>query len=264
MRKSNTLALYGKYFSMHIKSSMQYKASFFLTILGQFLVSFEIFIGIYFMFRRFSTVRDFTYQDCLLCFSIVLMSFTLAECFFRGFDGFPSIIGNGEFDRILVRPRGLVFQVLGSRIEFTRIGRLLQAVVMMVYALFTCRIFWTPYRVLVLILMILGGVIVFSSLFLLYASICFFTLDGLEIFNILTDGSREFGRYPIAVYGKRVLLFCTYVVPFALFQYYPLLYLLGYRQEFWYGLLPILACLFVIPCYLFWRVGVRHYKSTGS
>jgi ABC-2 type transport system permease protein len=28
--------------------------------------------------------------------------------------------------------------------------------------------------------------------------------------------------------------------------------------------LPILGCLFLIPCYLLWRCGVRHYKSTGS
>jgi ABC-2 type transport system permease protein len=28
--------------------------------------------------------------------------------------------------------------------------------------------------------------------------------------------------------------------------------------------LPLAGLLFVIPCRLFWRFGVRHYKSTGS
>ena len=52
---------------------------------------------------------------------------SLAECFARGFDLFPQMIANGEFDRALVRPRPLVFQVLAAKMEFTRIGRLLQA-----------------------------------------------------------------------------------------------------------------------------------------
>jgi len=258
------MKVYLHYFKMHVKSCMEYRTSFLLTLMGQFLVTFSIFLGTFFMFQRFQSVRGFTYSDCLLCFSIALIAFTLAECLFRGFDLFHHIISNGEFDRMLVRPRGLILQVLGSKIEFTRFGRLLQAIVMLIYALFTCAINWTPYRILVLCLMIFGGVVVYASLFLLRSAICFYTTEGLEIFNILTDGSREFSRYPVSIYGEHVLKFCTYLVPFALFQYYPLLYLLGQREQIWYGLLPIVSCFFAVPCYLCWRVGVKHYKSTGS
>ena len=62
---------------------------------------------------------------------------------------------------------------------------------------------------------------------MVYAALCFFTLDGLEFMNVLTDGAREYGKYPIGIYGKRMLQFCTLIVPYALIQYYPLLYLLG-------------------------------------
>jgi ABC-2 type transport system permease protein len=98
----------------------------------------------------------------------------------------------------------------------------------------------------------------------IYAGICFFTLDGLEFMNVLTDGAKEFGKYPIDIYGKGVLKFCTYLVPYALFQYYPFLYLIGQAKQWWNMLLPILSCFFIIPSYLIWRCGVRHYKSTGS
>ena len=101
---------YFRYFTIHFKSCMQYKISFLLTFLGQFLVCFSVFLGVYFMFLRFSAVKGFTYSDCLLCYAIILMGFSLAECFFRGFDLFQQIIANGEFDRILVRPRSLIFQ----------------------------------------------------------------------------------------------------------------------------------------------------------
>ena len=47
------MSLYWKYFSIHLKSQMQYKVSFFLTALGQFLGSFTAFLGNLCMFSQF-------------------------------------------------------------------------------------------------------------------------------------------------------------------------------------------------------------------
>ncbi|HHY81967.1 MAG TPA: hypothetical protein GX505_04720 [Clostridiales bacterium] len=258
------MKLYLKYASIILKSQMQYKASFFMTALGQFLVSFTAFLGVRFMFARFNAVSGFTFAEVLLCFSIILASFALAECFVRGFDTFPGIISNGEFDRIMVRPRNEILQVLSSRIEFSRLGRLLQALGMFAYALHESNVEWTFDKILTLILMLTGGFFVFAGLFVVYAGLCFFTLEGLEFMNIFTDGAREFGKFPFSIYGESVLKFLTYVIPLALFQYYPFLYLIGKSDNTLYMFLPLLGMLFVIPCLLFWRFGVRHYKSTGS
>ena len=82
--------------------------------------------------------------------------------------------------------------------------------------------------------------------------------------NVLTDGGREFGRYPFSIYGKEVLKFLTYAVPLALFQYYPLLYLIGRETNKLYMVLPLISLLFAFPAYGLWRLGLRNYKSTGS
>jgi ABC-2 type transport system permease protein len=243
---------------------MQYKMSFFLTALGQFLVSFTSLLGIIFMFSRFNEVEGFTLNQVLLCFSVVLMAFSFAEMFARGFDLFPMMIGNGEFDRVLVRPRNEIFQVLAAKMDFARIGRVLQAIVMLIYALPKSGINWDISKVLTLFLMIVCGSIIFAGLFLVYAGFTFFTLEGLEFMNVLTDGGREFGRYPFVIYGDGVLKFLTFVVPLALFQYYPLLYLLDMSDNVLYMFLPLIGTLFLIPSRMFWRFGVRRYKSTGS
>ena len=201
------MRLYLRYFAIHLKCQMQYKTSFFLTALGQFLTSFTAFLSVYFLFDRFHQVEGFAFEEVLLCFSVVLFAFSLAECFARGFDTFPSMIGNGEFDRILVRPRSLVFQVLASKMEFSRFGRLLQAVLMLAFALPRCDVEWTAARIGVLLLMVVCGMALFAGLFVVYASLSFFTLEGLEFMNIFTDGAREFGQYPFSIYGKRVLGF---------------------------------------------------------
>jgi len=258
------MKLYKKYFSIHLKGAMQYKVSFFLTMIAQFFVSFEVFLGVYFMFRRFHSVEGFTYNQVLLCYSVVLFQFYLAEFFFRGFDRFSVMLGNGEFDRILVRPRNAVFQVIVSRMDFVRIGRLLQGFVLLPYAMATAGVEWDFSRLLTLLFMIIGGTLFFAGVFVIGASLSFFTTQGLEVINVFTDGIKEHGKYPLNIYGRRVLQFCTFVVPYSLVQYYPLLYLLGRVESLLYVFLPLLSVWFLLPCYLVWRIGLRHYKSTGS
>ena len=258
------MKLYLKFFSIHLKSQMQYKLSFFLTIAAQFFVSFTALLGVLFIMFRFVEVAGFTYQEVLLCFAIMSMSFSLAECFGRGFDMFPQMIGNGEFDRMLVRPRPIVFQVLASRMELSRIGRMLQSVIVFCYAIPTSGIDWTGDKVFVLVLMIGCGSAVFFGLFIIYAAFSFFTLEGLEFMNLLTNGGCEFGSYPFSIYGEGVLKFLTYVVPLALFQYYPLLYLLERENSITYMLSPLMGLLFLIPAYALWQFGISRYKSTGS
>ncbi|MCM1244936.1 MAG: ABC-2 family transporter protein [Roseburia sp.] len=258
------LHLYLSYVSINIRSMMQYKASFFFAAMGQFLVSFGTFLGVYFMFQRFPEVKGFSYREIVFCFSMVLLEFSIAEMYARGFDSFSGMVRKGEFDRVLVRPRGEILQVLGSKFELTRIGRLSQAVVMFVYGVTLGEIRWSPARIVTVVFMLLGGITLFTGIFFIYAALCFFTLEGLEVINVFTNGAVEYGKYPAGVYGKKMLLFTTFVVPYALVQYYPLLYVLGRTENQLYMFLPLAAVLFLLPCYGFWRFGVRHYKSSGS
>lgn len=258
------MKLYFRYMGILLKGQMQHKASFAMMTVGQFLVSFTTFLGVYFLMDRFHTVNGFSFSEVLLCFAVVLMAFSMAECFFRGFDRFPNLIRTGQLDRILVRPRNEMFQVLTSNLDISRLGRVFQAVLMLGYAIPTSGIHWTTDKILGLILMILGGIAVFTGLFILYAGISFFTLEGLEFMNIFLDGSREFGKYPLSIYGEGVLKICTYVVPIALFQYYPLLYLIGRSDNFGMVFLPLLGFVFILPCYVFFRFGLKKYQSAGS
>ncbi|SHI90219.1 ABC-2 type transport system permease protein [Clostridium cavendishii DSM 21758] len=260
------MKLYLKYFSIHLKSAMQYKTSFFLNSLGQALTSLFSFICMYFLFDRFNNIKGYTFNEVLLCFSTILMAFSLAECFGRGFDNFSSIISNGEFDRIMVRPRSEILQVIGARIEFSRVGRLIQAIIVLIYAVISCEVKWTFLRIVTLIFMILGGMGLFFGLFMIYGALSFFTIEGLEFMNIFTDGGRELAQYPLDIYKKWILNFFTYIVPLALVNYYPLMYILGRVDEtaYLYMLSPLAIILFLIICNFIWKIGVAHYKSTGS
>ena len=144
------MRLFGKYILIMFKSQMQYLTSFWLLSLGQFFVPFSVFAGLYFMFERFGQIEGWNFQEVALCFSIIHMSYAISECFARGFDSFSTLVVNGDFDRLLVRPRSTVLQVLGSKFEFSRVGRLLQSAIILTWALSELTVEWTLLKTMTL------------------------------------------------------------------------------------------------------------------
>ncbi|MGX7108846.1 ABC transporter permease [Facklamia miroungae] len=252
------------YFKLNWQAQWQYPVSMLLLIMGQFLATFVSVLGIYFMLERFHSVQGFSKDEVLLCAGIFTFAAALAEMLARGFDSFPQMIANGEFDRVLTRPQSPLLQVIGSKFEFSRIGRLIQAALLLVFVIERGKMVWSWNKIATLFIMILTASLLFSLLYFLSASLSFFTIQGLEIMNIFTDGGREFGQYPFSIYGKKILKFLTFILPLALVQYYPFLYLVGKSNDWRLALFTFLSLVFAIPVYGVWRFGLYHYQSTGS
>ncbi|MDQ6422297.1 ABC-2 family transporter protein [Paenibacillus sp. LHD-117] len=260
------MRLYFRYLNIHLKSQLQYRASFMLLSVGQFFIPFMVFGGLYFMFERFGELEGWSFFEVTLCFAIIHLSFSLSECFARGFDAFSGLVAGGDFDRLLVRPRSTVAQVLGSKFEFTRIGRLLQSTIVLVWSISNLPQVWSVAKGLTLLFMVLNGVLIFTGIFILAATFCFWTIQAIEVANVFTDGGREMAQYPLTIYEKWVTRFFTFIIPFGCVSYLPLMYLLDKKEgSLLIGMLvPFGGALFLLPCLLVWRFGVRHYRSTGS
>lgn len=257
------MRLYWKFFSIHLKSEMAYPASFFLSCAGRLLVTVNSLLGIIVIMWRFSAIGDYTAGEVLLGFGVVMTAFNLAECFARGFDVFSKIVREGTFDRLVVRPRGLVFQVICQDMRMASLPNIVLGSLVILYGARASGIAWTVPKALVLLSMVACGSLLFFGVFLVYAALCFFTMEGLEFINIFTDGIRTFSQFPFDIYGKGVLFFTTAVMPMAMVQYWPLQYLMGKGRAI-YGMFPVLSLWFLIPCWLAWRLGIRHYASAGS
>lgn len=72
--------------------------------------------------------------------------------------------------------------------------------------------------------------------------------------------------YDVVLIGiyKKMLLFSTFIIPYALIQYHSLLYILEKRSDKIYIFLPLIACFFFIPALMLWKFGVRYYQSSES
>ena len=112
--------------------------------------------------------------------------------------------------------------------------------------------------------MCIASIIVFFSVFLLMASYCFITVQGLEVRNLFTDGGKHIAQYPMGIFKKGVLMFFTFIIPYSLVNYYPLLYFLDKSNNVFYAFCPIIVLFYVIPALISFKIGISKYTSAGS
>ena len=253
-----------KYIGLHLKSEMQYKMSFALSFTAQFLLFFTYYFVIMSLFNKFNGLKDYTLAELLFCFAVIQIGYSMAAFLLIGFDQFDNLIKSGGFDRLLIRPENIYTQIMGSNIPFARLGKVIQSIVILLIAIFMLEVDWTILKALTTILMILGSFSIFAGIIILGASLCFFTIEGLEVRNVFTDGGRETAQYPIDIYPRQFKLFFTFIIPYALVNYYPLLYIIGRSNNYLYSILPLVAIMFIIlPIFIF-NYCLRFYKSSGS
>ena len=263
------LRLYFRYVGVSIRSQMQYRASFLMLSIGQFLLTGIEFVAIWALFDRFGSLESWTLAEVALLYGMANVTFAITDGVARGFDLFARQVRSGEFDRVLLRPRGTAFQVAASEVQLMRIGRLAQGLAVLVWALLSLEIAWDPAKGVLLVAAILGGVGTFLGLFVLQATLAFWTTESLEIVNVVTYGGVETTQYPLEIYKRAFQRFFTFVVPLAFMNFVPALAILGRVEgSGWPAwtpwISPLVGVVFLAISLQVWRFGVRHYRSTGS
>src|SRR5689334_17082942 len=266
----NGLRLYGRYVRASLRSQMQYPGSFLLTSLGAFAATGVDFIAIWALFSRFRQVAGWRFGEVALFYGVIGVSFALADALTRGFDVFgDQFVRTGDFDRVLVRPRSTVLQLLGYELRATRVGRLAQALVVGVIGIRLTSVAWSWTAWATLLFAIAGGVALFSGILVLQATLAFWTVESLEIANTLTYGGVEAAQYPLDLYARWFRNFLIFVVPLGCVSYFPVAAVLGKADRTGVPgpllqLTPASGFIFLGVALWIWRYGVRHYTSTGS
>ncbi|MCI0520999.1 MAG: ABC-2 family transporter protein [Chloroflexi bacterium] len=265
------LRLYGRLIAVQVRSQMQYRASFFLDAAASFMGNIIWFVTLALVMQRFDNIGGWTLGEVAFLYATVDVAFGIMDMLFSGFDPshFSRYIARGGFDQFLLRPVNLTLQVLGSRFMLRRLSRILEGGIVLAVALSLAEVNWTAEKLLYYPLVVLSLVIFFGALFIVGATMSFWTVEAIEVINIFTYGGAEMMAYPMHIYPDWMRGFFTYIVPGIFFNYYPALYFLGKPDPFHLpGYAPFLAPLaagaVLVAALLFWDYGIRHYQSTGT
>lgn len=259
------LRLYGTFIALHLKKLMEYRVDF-LTGAVSFLINQItniVFIGII-----FSQIPDL---DGYLFYEIIFIyGFSLVP---KGIDHLLTdnlwkvawfIVRKGDFDKYLTRPISPLAHVIMEFIQFDALGELLTGIVLVVVASAKLSIRYTAGKIVLMIIAMLFGTLIFTSIKIACSAIAFKIKQSgsiLQIFYMTSD----FARYPVTIYNEIVKNIVTYIIPFAFTAYYPASYILrGNDPVFCIGGTVVLSLVLFGISLIVWQKGISAYESAGS
>ncbi len=252
-----------------LRSQMQYRASFVMETVGTFMITGLDFIMMAVLLTRFDSIAGWSLAEVAFLYGTSTIALSISELVGGAWEDFDEWVVRGSFDRFLIRPLGVSFQMIAVGFPIRRLGRVAQGVIALAFAFGWIRPDWGIERWLFFGVTLASAAALFLAIIVVGATASFWTPQTAEITNIFTYGGQFMTSYPMSIYEEWMRSLFTFVVPLALINYYPALYLLNKPDPFglpgWFPFLsaPVAALALWLAMRL-WRVGVLHYQSVGS
>ncbi|GAA5014747.1 ABC transporter permease [Streptomyces hyderabadensis] len=260
---------YGLIAGMWIRSTMAYRTSFALTTFGNFAMTALDFVAILLMFSRVDALGGWPLPEVAFLYGMSAVSFGLADLAIGSMERLGRRVRDGTLDTLLVRPVPVLAQVAADRFGLRRLGRVVQGLLVLGYALAVVDVDWTAARLLLVPVALLSGAGIFCAVFVAAAAFQFVAQDASEVSNAFTYGGTTMLQYPPAVFALDLVRGATFVVPLAFVNWLPASFVLGrpYPLDLpgWVAFTPpLVAAACCALAGLAWRAGLRSYRSTGS
>jgi ABC-2 type transport system permease protein len=260
---------YRRLLAAQIRSQTQYRMSFVMDLASSAGFALMDLFSVLVLFRVTPALGGFRAAEVFLMAGLAMVGFSIADLTVRNVERLRMYVRTGLLDAVLIRPLGVLPQLIAIDFAPRRIGRLAQSGLALAVGLTVVDIDWTLSRAAMALLAILTGVVLFSGLFVAGATVAFWWIESGELANAFTYGGRDFTLYPVSVYSGWFRRLFAYGFGFAFVSYYPVLVLLGRPDPLgapdfvpWLG--PVVAAVVAAAAGLLWRTGLRHYRSTGS
>ncbi len=255
---------------MSIRGRMQYRVDSLVATLAVFVREATNIVVIYLTLLKFDSINHWNINEMLFLFSILFLTYAIVVALFADLRDFSCMIREGRFDRLIVRPRGILFQLILNNADVLAVcGHGTLGILLFVISAGKVGITWDIPTILYYVSAIIGGVLIQGGIFIIFSALSFYFVETGSIREIFYWNMRKFAGYPISIYNKLIQAIMIYVVPFAFVNYFPAQYLLRkedmalYNDAYMY-IAPLVGIGIYLVAYVFWRVSIRRYTSTGN
>jgi ABC-2 type transport system permease protein len=252
----------------HVRSQAAYRASFAIDLAANVWSTAADVLAVLVLFGVTTTIGGFTRPEALVVVGLSACAFACADLAVGNVE-LRRYVRTGLLDAVLVRPLRPLPQLVLMDLPMRKLSRVGFAVAVLVAALWTGPVEWSPARVALAVLAPAAGAVYFAAIFVAASTVAFWWIESGEIASSVTYGGRDLTIYPMTVYDGLFRRFFGFGLGFAFVAYYPALALLDRPDPLglpgWVGWVsPVVALPAAGAAALVWRIGVRHYRSTGS
>ncbi|TWS21621.1 ABC transporter permease [Tsukamurella asaccharolytica] len=234
-----------------------------------FLLGLVELAEVWLLFHNAKIIGGLTFSAVLLVFALADLSFCVADILLGHLDKLPQYVRAGTIDVFYLRPQPILLQLMTSDIRIHRLTRPAVSLFALGYAVTHNAIDWGPGTVGMLVLALVCGPVIYSSVFVISAGLQFVLVNGAEFTNSFVYGGRYAASQPASVWPGAIKVTFGFVLPLAFTGYLPALYILGlpgegaFRPELAWAL-PLATAWVVLVAGATWRWGLRHYRGAGG
>ena len=258
-------SLFGEYFSQYAKMRMEYRGDFIVSTLTSFAATVFALAFVVVLFQKIPGLAGWTLPEEIFLYGFSLLPYGMFNVISLNLYDFGNdYIIEGKFDRVMLRPVSTLFQILFEQFRLESMQEIATGIFCIVWASSQLHVHWSFAKISLLIFWGICAGVIYVSIFLLLTTISFWFEDRIgvhpPVWNVIA-----FGRYPLSIYSGAVQFFLCWIIPFGLASFYPSVRLLGRGVTPQYlPFVPVVAAGFLALALFMWKLGTRHYSSTGS
>ena len=259
------IKLFIEQIKLSFMSAMIFRANFSLMLIQGFINSIMGILSIEFIYLHVDSIAGWSKSELL----ILWCSYTIINQLCRGFINpnhwkFIQSVANGGFDRMVMRPVSLFFQINTGRLDLSSLFTIALPVVVLIIQLAMPENKFTFSSVVLYVLFILNGLLILSSfMMLLYSTVFRFIKVGSlgEVYYTLMNMAER----PKEIFSRKALIYSLFLlIPAIPIANTPTLLLIG-KGSLSDALLALgSGVMFFILSRVAIKAGVKNYSSASS
>lgn len=263
--------LYKVLIAQFFKVVLQSKVDFLMGLFGFFLSQFMGIAFLYLVFEQIPSLQGWTLDQLIFIYGFAQIP--------RGIDHLFTdniwllawrLVVTGNFDRYLLRPMNLFFQVISEKLQPDALGELLVGSILIIWCLMKGIVVVDGIHIVLFFVSIIAGAVIYTAVKLFFASLAFWLKSSSPFLQVAYE-MANFAKYPTEIYAKGIRFIITWIIPFAFVAYLPASYFLGVEGTLGAGgnggviaMECIIAAVFWVVAYALFRKGTSIYESAGN
>jgi ABC-2 type transport system permease protein len=252
------------YYRASLLAQMEYRANFGSSLVLSILWPCWIVGLISVFFYHTPTLGGWSFSEALIVLGMYDIFIGLQETFLApNLTQVTEHIQEGTLDFVLLKPANGQMLATITACNLTRLFDVAIGFGFIGVGLYRLGHVPTLMEVVTFFMMLLSGMVIVYSVWLLSTSLAFWFVR-IDNFGEIFYAFYETGRFPVSVYRPWLRMLLTYVVPIAFLTTFPAAMLLGKISAYFVGVSALMAAVLFYASHRFWNYAIRFYSSASS
>lgn len=257
--------LYLKLQLIQLRTAVEYRADFWIGILGASLMHGAGLVFVVALFGQINEIAGWSAWEVAILYGLALIPRGLTELFCDGPWTLRMMLNQGEFDRLLVRPVSPALQTATQLASIHGVGQLTLGGTAFWLGASRSDLEWSWWKAAFLVAILVSSWVMLCAINFLVNLIGFWEPSTQSAIPTAYAMLIDFAKFPLDIYSNIIRVLITVVAPYAFISYFPGLVLLDKESPWtWLGLAtPLVAVLVVLITSWLWSKALNRYQGVG-